>query len=49
LGLDRISEDLMDMVVSFQNGELPLFHIYYGTIILLPKKENVIVSKSFLK
>jgi hypothetical protein len=23
-----------------QKGELPLFHLNYGTIVLLPKKEN---------
>jgi hypothetical protein len=30
----------MAMFVSFQKGELPLFHLNFGTIILLPKKEN---------
>lgn len=28
------------MFVALQNGELPLFHLNFGTIILLPKKEN---------
>jgi mannosylglycoprotein endo-beta-mannosidase len=35
-----IKNDLMAMFVSFQKGELPLFHLNFGTIILLPKKEN---------
>jgi hypothetical protein len=30
------------MFSSFQDGNLPLFHLNYGTIILLPKKENAI-------
>jgi hypothetical protein len=28
------------MFVSFQKGELPLFHLNYDTIVLLPKKEG---------
>ena len=28
------------MFRDFQKGELPLFHLNFGTIILLPKKEN---------
>jgi hypothetical protein len=28
------------MFASFHKGELPLFHLNFGTIILLPKKEN---------
>jgi hypothetical protein len=31
----------MAMFIAFQNGELPLFHLNFGMIILLPKKENV--------
>jgi hypothetical protein len=34
--------DLMGTFVKFQQGDLPLFKLYYGTIILLPKKENAI-------
>jgi hypothetical protein len=30
----------MAMLFSFQKGELPLFHLNFGTIILLPKKVN---------
>jgi hypothetical protein len=30
----------MDMFTTFQKGELPLFNLKFGTIILLPKKEN---------
>jgi hypothetical protein len=37
-----IKKDLMYMFQKFQIGELPLFHLNYGTIILLPKKENAI-------
>lgn len=35
-----IKNDLMALFASFQRGELPLFHLNFGTIILLPKKEN---------
>jgi hypothetical protein len=35
-----IKFDLMAVFVAFQRGELPLFHLNFGTIILLPKKEN---------
>jgi hypothetical protein len=37
-----IKSDLMAMFDCFQRGELPLFHLNFGTIILLPKKENEI-------
>ena len=37
---DFIKNDLLDMFRDFQKGELPLFHLNFGTIILLPKKEN---------
>jgi hypothetical protein len=30
------------MFVAFHRGELPLFHLNFGTIILLPKKEDAI-------
>jgi hypothetical protein len=39
---DLIKEDFMGMVKCFYNGELPLFRLNFGTIILLPKKENAI-------
>jgi hypothetical protein len=32
----------MSLFSSFYKGELPLFHLNFGIIILLPKKENVI-------
>jgi hypothetical protein len=32
----------MGMFVKFQQGDLQLFKLNYGTIILLPKKENAI-------
>jgi hypothetical protein len=39
---DLIKEDFMGMVKCFYSGELPLFWLNFGTIILLPKKENAI-------
>jgi hypothetical protein len=35
---DFIKTDLVVMFVAFQRGELPLLHLNFGTIILLPKK-----------
>jgi hypothetical protein len=35
------------MFASFHDGDLPLFHLNYGTIILLPKKENAIQIQQF--
>jgi hypothetical protein len=35
------------MFESFQRGELPLFHLNFGTIILLPKKENAIQIQQY--
>jgi hypothetical protein len=32
--------DLMAMFRGFQEGQLPLFHLNFGTIVLVPKKEN---------
>jgi hypothetical protein len=32
----------MEMFFAFQRGQLHLFHLNFGTIILLPKKENAI-------
>jgi hypothetical protein len=37
----------MAMFVSFQKGELPLFHINFGTIILLPKNKNARQIKQY--
>ena len=37
---DFLKQDLMDMFNDFHKGELPLFHLNFGTIILLPKKED---------
>jgi hypothetical protein len=42
-----VKDDLMQMFSSFQDGNLPLFHLNYGTIILLPKKENVIQIQQY--
>jgi hypothetical protein len=35
-----IEVDLMNLFECFQRGELPLFQLNHGTIILLTKKEN---------
>jgi hypothetical protein len=35
-----IKKDLMNMFDMFHSGDLPLFYLNFGTIILLPKKEN---------
>jgi hypothetical protein len=42
-----VKDDLMRMFSSFQDGNLPLFHLNYGTIILLPKKENAIQIQQY--
>jgi hypothetical protein len=34
--------DLMAMFAAFHIEELPLFHLKFGTIILLPKKDSAI-------
>jgi hypothetical protein len=44
---ELIKADLMEMFVSFQNGDLPLFHLNFGTIILLPKKENAVQIQQY--
>jgi hypothetical protein len=36
-----IKYDLMALFESFQQGELPLYKLNFGMIMLLPKKENV--------
>jgi hypothetical protein len=37
----------MEMFSSFHKGELPLFHLNFGMIILLPKKENAIQIQQY--
>ena len=37
-----IKEDLMRLFHCFHRGDLPLFQLNFGTIVLLPKKENAI-------
>jgi hypothetical protein len=37
----------MAMFVAFHKGELPLFHLNFGTIILLLKKENAIQIQQY--
>jgi hypothetical protein len=36
---DFTKSDLMAMFADFQRNELPLFHLNFGTIVLLPKKK----------
>jgi hypothetical protein len=42
-----IKRDLMNMFVMFHKGELPLFHLNFRTIILLPKKENAVQIQQY--
>jgi hypothetical protein len=42
-----IKSNLMSMFVAFHKEELPLFHLNFGTIILLPKKENSIQIQQY--
>jgi hypothetical protein len=35
------------MFEDFHKGDLPLFHLNFGTIILLPKKENAIQIQQY--
>jgi hypothetical protein len=44
---DILKSDLIAMFECFQRGELPLFHLKFGTIILLPKKENAIQIQQY--
>jgi hypothetical protein len=44
---ETIKSDVMAMFLAFQRGELPLFHLNFGTIILLPKKENAIQIQQY--
>ena len=39
--------DLLNMFESFHRGELPLYHLNFGHIILLPKKENVVQIEQY--
>ena len=34
--------DLLNMFTCFHKGDLPVHHLNYGNVILLPKKENAI-------
>jgi hypothetical protein len=42
-----IKKELLDLFVAFHKGELPLFHLNFGTIVLLPKKENAIQIQQY--
>ena len=44
---ETIKFDIMRLFASFQKGELPLFQLNYGTIILLPKKENAVQIQQY--
>jgi hypothetical protein len=44
---ETIKSYLMAMFLAFQKGELPLFHLNFGTIIPLPKKENAIQIQQY--
>jgi hypothetical protein len=37
----------MNMLAKFQQGELPIFYLNYGTIVFLPKKENAIKIEQY--
>jgi hypothetical protein len=39
---EAIKSDQMAMFLAFQRDELPLFHVNFGTIMLLPKKQDAI-------
>jgi hypothetical protein len=43
-----IKVHLMRMFQKFQQGKLPLFHLNHGTVILLPKKENVVQIQQYI-
>jgi hypothetical protein len=42
-----LKDDLMSVFRAFYKGELPLFHLKFGAIILLPKKENAIQIQQY--
>jgi mannosylglycoprotein endo-beta-mannosidase len=42
-----LKDDLMDLFKAFQNGSLPLFQLNFGTIILLPKKEDAVQIQQY--
>jgi hypothetical protein len=44
---EMLKDDLMSMFKAFYKGELPLYHLNFGTIILLPKKENDIQIQQY--
>jgi hypothetical protein len=44
---DIIKIDLMAMFQAFKQHDLPLFHLKFGTVILLPKKENVVQIQQY--
>jgi hypothetical protein len=42
-----VKGDLMALFKDFQDGNLPLYHLNFGTIILLPKKEDVVQIQQY--
>jgi hypothetical protein len=42
-----IKDDLMALFKEFHNGSLPLFHLNYGIITLLPKQKEAINIKQY--
>jgi hypothetical protein len=44
---EAIKSDLMAMFDAFERHELPLYHLNFGTIILLSKKENAIQIQQY--
>jgi hypothetical protein len=46
---DIIKVDILTMFATFHRGELPLFHLNFGTIILLPKKEDAIQIQQYVQ
>jgi hypothetical protein len=45
---DFLKDDLVAMFECFHRGELPLFHLNYGTIIFLPKKKMLYKYNSII-
>ena len=39
--------DLLNMFTCFHKGDLPVHHLNYGNVILLPKKENAIQIQQY--
>jgi hypothetical protein len=44
---ETLKGDLMALFKDFQDGNLPLYHLNFGTIILLPKKEDAVQIQQY--